>query len=272
MTDYIELWKQAMTDHTGKIPNRLKDDAAEEAFWASKVAAKKQHKADPYAKIVQQEVLALLKQDDHVLEIGPGWGNYTFDIAKEVRKLTCIDSSKSIISFLESQANEKGFENMELIHDKWESDNKKVKYDVVFGFNCYYRMSEIGQTLLKMNDSAARLAIVGMTTGPEKPHYMELKQRGYSINLRRRDYIHILNVLYQLGILADCKIVKLKSKKIYSTYEEAIRDNTTKILDEHFSYDEVKTILNKYVVEKEGVFEYEYPFHAALMYWNPRLN
>jgi hypothetical protein len=161
---------------------------------------------------------------------------------------------------------------MELIHDKWESDNKKVKYDVVFGFNCYYRMSEIGHTLLKMNDSAARLAIVGMTTGPEKPHYMELKQRGYTINLRRRDYIHILNVLYQLGILADCKIVKLKSKKIYSTYEEAIRDNTTKILDEHFSYDEVKTILNKYVVEKEGVFEYEYPFHAALMYWNPRFN
>lgn len=74
-------------------------------------------------------------------------------------------------------------------------------------------MSEIGHTLLKMNDSAARLAIVGMTTGPEKPHYMELKQRGYTINLRRRDYIHILNVLYQLGILADCKIVKLKSKK-----------------------------------------------------------
>ena len=121
---------------------------------------------------------------------------------------------------------------MELIHDKWESDNKKVKYDVVFGFNCYYRMSEIGHTLLKMNNSAARLAIVGMTTGPEKPHYMELKQRGYTFNLRRRDYIHILNVLYQLGILADCKIVKLKRKKIYSTYEEVIRDNTTKILDE----------------------------------------
>lgn len=270
--DYIELWKQAMADHTGKIPNRLKDDAAEEAFWSSKVAEKKQHKADPYAKHVQQELLALLKQDDHVLEIGPGWGNYTFDIAKEVRKLTCIDSSKSIISFLESLANEKGFENMELIHDKWESDTKRDRYDVVFGFNCYYRMTEIGQTLLKMNDSAARLVIVGMTTGPEKPHYMELKQRGYTINLRKRDYIHILNVLYQLGILADCKIVKLKSKKIYSTYEEMIRDNTTKILDEHFSYDEVKTILNKYVVEKEGAFEYEYPFHAALMYWNPKGN
>ncbi|MFF2498367.1 hypothetical protein [Peribacillus sp. NPDC058075] len=97
--DYIELWRKSMVDHYGKMPNRLKDDAAEEAFWSSKVAGKKQHKADPYAKHVQRELLPLLNREDHVLEIGPGWGNYTFDIAKEVRKLTCIDSSKSIINF-----------------------------------------------------------------------------------------------------------------------------------------------------------------------------
>lgn len=30
--DYIELWRQAMVDHTGNIPKRLNDDAKEEAF------------------------------------------------------------------------------------------------------------------------------------------------------------------------------------------------------------------------------------------------
>ncbi|MFJ7684525.1 class I SAM-dependent methyltransferase [Peribacillus butanolivorans] len=268
--DYVELWRQAMVDHKGNIPNRLKDDAAEEAFWSSRLEGKKQHKPDPYAQLVQQELRSLLNSDDHVLEIGPGWGNYTFAIAEEVRKLTCIDSSKSIIRFLESQANDKGLENMELIHNKWECEKQREKYDVVFGFNCYYRMNDIGETLLKMNEAASRLVIVGMTTGPEKPHYMDLDKLGYKINLRRRDYIHILNALYQLGILANCKIVELKSKKIYSCYEEVIRDNTTKILDEHYSEQEVKTILDKYVVEKEGKFEYEYPFHAALMYWSPK--
>lgn len=94
---------------------------------------------------------------------------------------------------------------------------------------------------------------------------------GYKINLRRRDYIHILNVLYQLGILANCKIVKLKSKKSYSSYEELIRDNTTKILDTHYNGHEVETIINKYVLEQDGKYEYVYPFHAALMYWNPLL-
>ncbi|MDM5336361.1 methyltransferase domain-containing protein [Fictibacillus enclensis] len=267
--DYIELWKESMIDHDGKIPKRLKDDQAEEAFWSSMLERKNQHKPDPYAQVVQRELLPLLIRDDHVLEIGPGWGNYTFAIADNVRKLTCIDSSKSIVQFLESQAAAKGAHNMQLIHDKWESHKEREKYDVVFGFNCYYRMHDIGKTLLKMNGSANRLVIAGMTTGPDKPHYMELHQMGYKINLRSRDYIHILNVLYQLGILVNCKIVKLKSKKSYSSYEELIRDNTTKILDANYNGDEVETIINKYVLEKYGKFEYVYPFHAALMYWSP---
>ncbi|CRK84680.1 methyltransferase domain-containing protein [Neobacillus massiliamazoniensis] len=269
--DYIELWKETMIDHNGNIPKRLIDDQTEEAFWSSMVERKKWHKPDPYAQVVQQELLPLLNSDDHVLEIGPGWGNYTFAIANKVQKLTCIDSSKSIVQFLESQAIVKGLCNMELIYDKWESEKEREKYDVVFGFNCYYRMYDIGKALLKMNESANRLVIAGMTTGPEKPHYMELHQMGYKINLRRRDYIHILNVLYQLGILANCKIVKLQSRKSYTSYEQLIRENTTKILDEHYNGYEVETVINKYVLEHDGTYEYVYPFNAALIYWNPGL-
>ncbi|MFJ8261208.1 class I SAM-dependent methyltransferase [Rummeliibacillus sp. NPDC094406] len=267
--DYIDLWKESMIDHNGNIPKRLVDDEAEEAFWSSMLERKKRHKSDPYAQVVQRELLPLLNSDDHVLEIGPGWGNYTFSIADNVHKLTCIDSSKSIVQFLESQAAVKGLDNIELIYDKFESEKESEKYDVVFGFNCYYRMYDIGKALLKMNEAANRLVIAGMTTGPEKPHYMELHEMGYNINLRRRDYIHILNVLYQLGILANCKMVKLQSKKSYSSYEELIRDNTTKILDEHYNVKEVETVINKYVSEKDGTYEYEYLFHAALIYWNP---
>lgn len=267
--DYIQLWKESMTDHNGNIPKRLKDDEAEEEFWSSMVERKIRSSQDPYAEIVQQELLPLLNRDDHVLEIGPGWGNYTFAIANKVQKLTCIDSSKSILQFLDSEISSKNLHHIELIHGKFENEKVKDKYDVVFGFNCYYRMYDIGQILLKMNESADRLAIVGMTTGPEKPHYMELHKLGYHINLRRRDYIHILNVLHQLDILANCKIVQLQSRKSYSSYEELVRDNITKILDKDFNRYEVEAVINKYVSEKDGTYEYVYPFHAALVYWNP---
>ncbi|WP_245592262.1 hypothetical protein [Ectobacillus panaciterrae] len=51
--DYIELWKELMRNHEGVIPERMKDDRAEEAFWASVAEKKKQHKVDPYAQVVQ---------------------------------------------------------------------------------------------------------------------------------------------------------------------------------------------------------------------------
>lgn len=267
--DYIELWKESMIDHNGNIPKRLLDDQAEEAFWSSMLERKKRSKPDTYAQDVLQELLPLLNSDDHVLEIGPGWGNYTFAIANKVQHLTCIDSSKSIVQFLESQAAAQGVRNLQLVYDKWEREQEREKYDVVFGFNCYYRMFDIGKALVKMNESANRLVIVGITTGPEKPHYMELSQMGYKINLKRRDYIHILNILYQLGILANCKIVKLQSRKIYSSYEQLIHDNTTKILDEHYNVHDVETVINKYVLEQDGTYEYVYQFHAALIFWNP---
>ncbi|MED4454277.1 methyltransferase domain-containing protein [Metabacillus fastidiosus] len=267
--DYIQLWKDSMVDRNGNIPKRLKDDETEEAFWASMVEKKKRFEEDPYARIVQKELFSLLNDDDHVLEIGPGWGNYTFAIANKVQKLTCIDSSKSIIQFLDSRISSQHADNIELVHGKFESEQTQNKYDVVFGFNCYYRMYDIGQALLKMNESANRLVIAGMTTGPEKPHYMELYRMGYSINLKQRDYIHILNVLYQFGILADCKIVQLQSRKTYSSYEKLIKDNVTKILDKDYNLQEVEKVITKYVSEQDGVYEYAYPFHAALVYWTP---
>nr|WP_245592261.1 hypothetical protein [Ectobacillus panaciterrae] len=54
------------------------------------------------------------------MEIGPGWGNYTFAIGNKVRKLTYVDSSESILRFLELQAATKNIQNIKLEHGKWE--------------------------------------------------------------------------------------------------------------------------------------------------------
>ncbi|MEH7334528.1 hypothetical protein V7161_17925 [Neobacillus drentensis] len=58
--DYIELGKESMIDHNGNIPKRLIDDQAEESFWSSMLDRKKRHLPDPYAQVVQQELLPLL--------------------------------------------------------------------------------------------------------------------------------------------------------------------------------------------------------------------
>ncbi|WP_315906748.1 class I SAM-dependent methyltransferase [Priestia koreensis] len=271
--NFAELWQENMKEWDGTISNRMTDDGCEEAFWQSFLEKKKKQGEsyiNSYAPKIQQELLALLQPDDRVAEIGPGWGNYTFSTAKHVRYLTCIDSSKSVITFLKEEGNRKQLNNMSFIHEKWEGLAPPQPYDVVFGINCYYRVQDIQDALIKMNNTASRLAIAGMTSGPEKPHYLDLHhEKGYEIKFRRRDYIHLQNILYQLGIMANCKIIELPTTAIYDTYEELIKANSSKILTNHYSTKDIEQALTPYVTQNEGKYEYSYTFHAVLLYWKP---
>ncbi|MGG3450273.1 class I SAM-dependent methyltransferase [Domibacillus aminovorans] len=271
--NYIDLWKENMKEWDGTLSNRMIHDEEEEGFWHSFMEKKKQMGGDyinSYAYRIQEELLTLLHTNDRVVEIGPGWGNYTFCVAENVKHLTCVDSSQSVINFLSDESEKHQLNNVSFINDKWEHINMKESYDVVFGVNCYYRISNIEESLLKMNKVASRLAIVGMTSGPEKPHYVDLhREQGYSIKFRRRDYIHLQNILYQLGIMANCKIIEIPSVSTYPSYESLIRDNVSKILTKDYNKQEVEQALSPYVIEKDGRYEYPYTFHAALIYWKP---
>ncbi|OKL35241.1 SAM-dependent methyltransferase [Domibacillus mangrovi] len=271
--NYIDLWKENMKEWDGTLSNRMIHDEAEEGFWHSFMEKKKQMGEDyinSYAYRIQEELLPLLHTDDRVVEIGPGWGNYTFCVAENVQHLTCVDSSQSVINFLRDESEKHQLNNISFINDKWEQISMQKSYDVVFGVNCFYRVSDIGEALLKINEVASRLAIVGMTSGPEKPHYVDLhREQGYSIKFRRRDYIHLQNILYQLGMMANCKIIEIPSVSTYSSYESLIRDNVSKILTKDYDKQEVERALSQYVIEKDGKYEYPYTFHAALMYWKP---
>ncbi|TYR81467.1 methyltransferase domain-containing protein [Priestia megaterium] len=271
--NYLDLWKENMKEWDGNLSDRMIRDEAEEDFWTSFMEKKKQNEEgyiNAYAYRIQEELLTLLDQNDHAVEIGPGWGNYTFCTAEKVKHLTCVDSSQSVINFLRDETNKLQLNNVSFVHEKWEQFNRKERYDVVFGVNCYYRIRDIGEALLKMNETASRLVIAGMTSGPEKPHYLDLyKEQGYSIKFRRRDYIHLQNILYQLGIMANCKIIEIPTKAVYDSYESLIKNNVSKIITKDYNKREVEQALSRYVIEKNGKYEYPYTFHAVLLYWKP---
>ncbi|CAM4265210.1 class I SAM-dependent methyltransferase [Paenibacillus alkaliterrae] len=266
--DYKGLWNEGMKDWDGQIPPRMIDDSLEESFWESFLAGKS--KPDDWITGIREQLLSLITEEDHVLEIGPGWGNYTFDVAAIARTLTCVDSSKSVLRYLSTQALERGYGNLSFEHAKWEERASDSVYDVVFGVNCYYRMQDIDKALIHMNQSAKRLAVIGMTSGPEKPHYWDIHQElGCSVKFHRRDYIYLTNLLYQLGIDVNCKILNLQKTYAYKNEEELIQDNLNAIMDKNYDRNKAIDILNRYVNRENGKIEYTHAFKAAILYWKP---
>ncbi|MFD2214891.1 class I SAM-dependent methyltransferase [Metabacillus endolithicus] len=267
-----EKWQEGIKDWQGNLPERMVNDQSEENFW-QELLKKKENigKPDSYAIEIMKHVSSLIDDQDELLEIGPGWGNYTFSFAERVKKLALVDSSSAILDFLKGELHKRNMTDVEFIHEKWEHIELNKNYDVIFGFNCFYRMFEIKKALLHIHKHAKRLAIVGMTTGPIQPHYLELhEQYGIEVKFPRKDYIDLLNLLYELGIHADCKIIPLSRTQVYSSYEECLEKNMSKILTKDVDLSLVEDVLSKYIVCENGKFIYRNEYNAALLSWRPR--
>lgn len=265
--NFEKIWKEGMLDWHGRMPERMIDDKLEEDFWEKFINRKTVKQTDDYAKKVYEKLKQHIPKDASCIEIGPGWGNYTFPLSKDVRSLTLVDSSASVLSYLEQNFSSDA--SVQFVHSKWEEASLEP-HDVVMGVNCFYRMYEIKAALEKMNTLARKRAIIGLTTGPIQPHYLILaKEFGYDIKQPRRDYITIVNLLYQLGIYADCEILKLERVYRYETVEQLVHTQSKKILSPKFDIAHVKTSLDRFITMEDGQYVYRHPFHAAIISWEP---
>lgn len=265
--DFEKLWKEGMLDWHGKMPERMIDDELEEAFWAQSMKKKTYKQTDEYARKIYEKIKQHIPQNSTCIEIGPGWGNYTFQLHQDVKRLTLVDGSESVLTYLKQY-----FENdpnVQFVHSKWEEEQIE-EHDVVMGVNCFYRIYEMNAALKKMNKLAKKRAIIGFTTGPIQPHYVQLdEQFGYDIKYPRRDYITIVNMLYQLGIYANCEMLKLEREYRYETKQQLYEAQSKKILSTRFDMAHVKESLKRFIVMEDGQYVYRYPFYAAIISWEP---
>lgn len=265
--DFQALWQEGMHDWHGQMPKRMTDDVLEEAYWSQSMQKKTYKQTDAHAVPIFQALQKHIPAGASCIEIGPGWGNYTFPLQELVGKLTLVDGSESVLRYLAQYFAEEDL--IDYVHAKWE-EAKIEPHDIVIGVNCFYRMYEINEALLKMNALATKRAIIGMTTGPIQPHYAVLDEKyGYDIKYPRRDYIELLNILYQLGIYADCEMLKLERVYTYESYEALYEAQSKKILSESFSLAHVAEALEPFVAEENGKVVYKHPFYAAVISWEP---
>ncbi|WP_158068777.1 class I SAM-dependent methyltransferase [Domibacillus epiphyticus] len=268
---FEEQWQERMKDWEGNLPERMVDDTCEEHFWRCFIERKQgDAKPDAYSQDIMRAIVPFIHAEDQLLEIGPGSGNYTFSLAERAESLTVVDSSEAVLTFLKTTSEEKKLKNLHMFHGKWENFSSDKSYDVIFGMNCFYRMFEIKQALRLMNQYAKRLVILGMTTGPIKPHYVYLHQKyQYEMKWPRRDYIDLLNLLYELGIYAECRMIPLKKTYRFSSFEELLNKSTSKVLSPNVRQEHLKESLEPYVYCDNGSYFYDHKFHAAIITWTP---
>lgn len=263
-----DLWRAAMRDRVGGYSLRTIDDDAEQAFWRTFMGKKEGYAQDAYTVPILAAAEELLGEEeyDSILELGPGWGNYTFGLARHCRSMRCVDISSDVLDYIRRIGAERGL-NIQTEQSKWENYSG-APAEAVFGYNCFYRMMDIEHCLSKFHQ-LGQFHIMGMTGGPEKGYYPALEQElGLVIGRRRLDYIYLANVLYQLGIDCNVRIIPGVRDYVYPTFEDSCADAFRVILTEDYDSDAVRNLLQRYVVrEADGKWYYHHHFRAALLYW-----
>lgn len=191
--DFETLWREELKNQKGEYSPRMTDDEVERDFWRRFMGKREHYVQDDWAVKMSEAVRGILKgyAPETILEIGPGWGNFTADLTGCCRRVTCVDISPDVLGFLKRALRKEGRPEIETVCSKWEDFVPKKRYDAVFGYNCFYRMLDLKECILRINNTAEKICVMGMGTG------------------ERRIYIYFVNMLFQLGIAANVLAVPL---------------------------------------------------------------
>lgn len=268
--DFNALWAAHVAQNDSP---RMKDDQAERNFWQSFMSRKDGYAPDASSRQVVQKLLAPLMAEygiETALEWGPGWGNYTIDLARHCHKLDCVDISPDVLAFIRRIGGEQGCQNINTIQSKWEDFKPEQKYDLVFGYNCFYRQTNLARCFEKMNAAGKKLCIAGMNSGIAPVWVSELASTGAQVKWEWKDYIYFVGVLYQMGIHANVTVLPFTKELCYPDEDALFRGECARCNSGSIHRDKALEILQHHFIQNtDGHWCAQAHFHSGIVWWTP---
>lgn len=262
-----DRWRKNLCRRDGSLSNRVCSIQEEQFFWHERMKAGLP-KRDSYADAVWKEVCRITEQISvsSVLEIGPGWGNYTFSLCRSFGQAACVDISPDNLKFLKEKAGKEGL-SLSTYCSEWESVQVGL-WDLVFGYNCLYRVREPELFLQKMNDSARKLCVIGMNRPPEFPWIYDLEKAGLELHYTRQGCKELSDVLFSLGIQG--KVITIPNYREYRYSDrEMILSRAEQFLLKPCPRERLWELLAPYHKRVGEKWICEYPFESQLLVWAP---
>lgn len=148
----------------------------------------------------------ILDKNYTFLDIGCGPGTFSLRFAPSFKNVYAFDFSSNMIEILDENAKKAGIENLtSFIHDMEESWDNVPVCDVVLASRCL-EVDDIQKVLQEINAHAKKAVYLTYKVGKSYLDERVLKAIGRTIT-PKPDYIYLLNVLYNMGINAELKLI-----------------------------------------------------------------
>lgn len=267
MTDFAQQWTAQIKQSTSL---RMKEDGAEQDFWKQFIQ-KKVYAPEASSRQVLDYLRPLFAeyQIETALELGPGWGNYTLDLASICKEVACVDISQDVLDFILKTGAAHGYQNLTAHHVKWEIFESDKQYDLVFGYNCFYRQEDLISCFARMQRTARKLCVAGMNTGLAPVWVHELEQAGAQIHWEWKDYMYFVGVLYQMGIDPNVRILPFHKTLHYASTADLVQGECARCDCKNIAPDKAEAILCRHFTpHPDGSWTAEVSFRSGIVWWD----
>jgi SAM-dependent methyltransferase len=229
--NWNELWKATHADgfhHHGK-------DLA--AYWDSRAKLFNKRVMKNKQRANDQVAILGLTPTETVLDMGAGTGRLALQLARRAKNVTALDQSAGMLACLQENMAAEGIGNIRCIQKSWQDValDELEPHDVVLSSNSL-GVYDLKEALSKM-DALAKRAVYIFTFSDSnrddglRQFLMESKgdKKGGPLwhgrsEVGPADYLVMYNLLADMGILADIKMMTWQSDEHYASLDEAVAE------------------------------------------------
>jgi len=218
--DWIAEWKKIQGQ---SVLYRAVQEDGEESYWSAHAHRyDKRRSADDAFKTEMALITELLDPSWSLLEVGAGTGAFTLPLARKVRSITAVDPSPSMRQVLNEKLKREALSNVHVVGTKWQKAHVEPA-DAVLASGCLYVFYDVEASLRKMLDHARRILIL---TSGDWGYWSPYKEAARALGVPPPSigpgFIHLYNVLYQLGIYANVAIIRRDRELTYESLEHLV--------------------------------------------------
>ena len=191
-----------------------------------------------------------------VLDVGAGTGRFSLALAPQAEHITAVEPSAAMMDFLRRDAADKGLSNISYVQTTWQEAPDNLQADIVICSHVLYPIRDIEPFLVKLQKATRQDCYCYLRATHIDALTADLWQHFHHDERRiPPSYIHVLDVLYEMGIFANVEIVTLPPSLRYPSLNVAVTEMTEQLIlpDDEKTREELRALLEGWLVERDGM-------------------
>ena len=265
--NWSDEWKKLVQNSTFKKGNNTSFTSKEFTDWYEI-----QIKHNNYPADILDKIQSFIDKDSTILDMGAGTGAFTVPLSKNVKEITALEPSNEMLSHLKNKMSEAGINNIKIINKRIEDVSIKDmrRYDIVLAAYSLYDIKDIKAELKKMLSISENRLFIVIGFGRSQ-FYNDIWQYFKGEYNPLPSFIHLYNILYEMGIPANVEIMKSMGTQVFINMDQAINHWMRYLKLPHEKRDKLRKYLSNYVIEKDGKIHLEMEKQVAVIICDKKL-